>query len=343
MNRCSRFHLINVVWGKIYTKFFLDLCLPTQLSPGNVPAFRNLERAVYKIYTTAQDAETIIKHPSYSVLSDTIDTQIKIFNFPDEYLKNYKHTAMNSCHQHAVVEANKDNCGLVFLIPDGAYADGSLNKLIDLSKAGKRAVMLSTYRINKETFVPEFVELFNPHSLPTISVSTRELVRLSLKHLHPVTEALFWKSTGSKSAWPSINIWRVSNEEILIRQFHLHPLMVIPSRKDVLPSPTIDGKYISMGCSNLDEVYIVEDSDEMYYCELSKPDMYRDHIRSEGWTDIKFVAQWMESQTDSFHRYCLKNYRIRHHANGISPKWEKIKRESDIIINEVESVFTASS
>jgi hypothetical protein len=340
MNLCKGFHLINVVWGDEYTDFFLKLCLPTQLSPRNIPAFKNVERAVYKLYTTAKDAETIIKHPIYSILSETIDTEIKIFNFSEKFLRDYKHPALTYCHQHAAVSAYKENCGLIFLVADGAYADGSFENLIKISNKGKRAIMLCTYRIAKETFVPQFMKLFNPHGGLTISASPRELVKLSLKHLHPTTKVLFWGENGCQSWHPSMLFWSVGDEGIIAKSFHAHPLMIIPSRKDILPYPTIDGKYVSLVCPNLeDDVYVVKDSDEIYYSELSKSELYPEHIRPEGTTDYQDVAEWMTRATDSFHRYCFKNHTILHHANDIIPKWEKVKKESDQARNEIFNEF----
>jgi len=340
MNLCRGFHLINAVWGEEYTNFFLNLCLPTQLSPENIPAFKNVERAVYKIYTTAKDAETIFRHPIYSVLSAAIETEIKIFNFSESYLQNYKHQTLTYCHQHAVVEAYQENCGIIFLVADGAYADGSFKNLIRISKSGKRAIMLCTYRIAKETFVPEFLRLFNPNRELTISASPRELVRLSLKHLHPTTKVLFWQRNGCNSFHPSMLFWSVGDEGLVARSFHTHPLMIIPSRKDVLPYPTIDGKYVSLACPNLeDDVYVVEDSDYIYYAELSNSEMYPEHIRPQGITNEEEVACWMTQATDIFHRYCFQHHKILHHANDITPEWEIIKKETEKVTAKIYNDF----
>lgn len=336
------FDFIVAVWGEAYTNLFLNVCLPTQLSPNNLQAFKDVEGTVYQIYTTAKDAETIVKHPAYSVLSEIMETQIKVFSFSDDFMKEYKHQVMNYCHQHSIVEANRKNSAVVFLIPDGAYADGLLKGLITLSQEGKQAVMLSSMRVTKETFLPEFHKLFNPNGNSTvISASPRQLVSLFLKHLHPCTKSLFWESKGSKSAWPSIILWDLGEEGVLVRQFHLHPLMVIPSRKDLLPSPTIDGEYISLVCENLDNVYVVEDSDDLYYCEISNRNVYPEHILKEGIADVKAVATWMKYLTDPLHRHCFKNFRLKHHVGDISPLWEKVQRESDEVVNEITNEFEA--
>lgn len=342
INGCNGFHFINVVWGESYTKLFLDVCLPSQLSNGNLQAFRHVEGVVYKIYTTLKDAELITKHPVYLALSNIVKSQIKIFDLSHHYLSKHKHSAMNYCHHHAIVEANQGSCALVFLSPDTIWADGSFKKLIELAKDGKRTVMIGAYRTVKETLVPEFIKQYNSTNSLAVSVSSRELVQLFLKHIHLTTKALFWDETGCSTIWPSVIIWPVGKEGILAKHFHIHPLMVIPLKKDVLPSPTIDGKYISLVCPNLDDVYIVEDTDEIFACELSNGDIFLEHILPSRSTDIPKIAQWMKNATDSFHKYCFKNYTLKIHADNLSPKWEKAEAEANSIARKVFQVFENS-
>ena len=60
------FHFLVTVWGDEFVDLFLNLCLPNQLTPGNLLAFRSDEvKATYIIYTTARDQETIERHESY--------------------------------------------------------------------------------------------------------------------------------------------------------------------------------------------------------------------------------------------------------------------------------------
>lgn len=332
---CNGFHFINVVWGEAYTSLFLDVCLPSQLSAGNLQALHNVEGVVYKIYTTAKDAEIITKHPGYLALSKMVKPEIKVFELSNNYLKANKHTAMNYCHHHAIIEANKDNCALIFLSPDTIWGDGSFKNLIELAKEGKRTVMIGAYRTVIETIVPDFMRLYNPDNSIAVSVSSRELVRLFLKHIHLTTKALFWEGTGSSTIWPSVIMWPVGNEGILAKHFHIHPLMVNPLRKDVLPSPTIDGKYISLVCPNAEDVYVVQDTDEIFACELSNANIFLEHILPSRSTDIAKIAEWMKYATDDFHRYCFKNYTLKIHAHNLSPIWEKVEAEANEIAKKI--------
>lgn len=336
------FHFINVVWGESYTKLFLDVCLPSQLSPRNLKSFEDVDNSVYKIYTTPNDAKIITNHPVYLAMSKIIKTKIKIFNLSEYCLKNYKHKAMNYCHQHAILEANQNDCALVFLSPDTIWGDGSFQTLLNLANQGKRTVMIGAYRTVKETIVPSFLELFNPNNDTCISISCRELVKLFLEHLHPTTKSLFWGTLGSRTIWPSVVLWPVGNQGILAKHFHIHPLMVNPVKKDILPTPTIDGEYISLACPNQDEIYVVQDSDEIYACELSSGNIFAEHILPSESTDVTKIAEWMKSATDSFHQYCFQKYTLKIHTDDFSEDWQKAEKKINHVAEQIYTVFRSS-
>ena len=65
------FHLITVVWGHSYVDSYLKVDLPLQLCPGNLGAFKN-RHAIYRIFTTTEDKETIRQSPIFKKLESLI-------------------------------------------------------------------------------------------------------------------------------------------------------------------------------------------------------------------------------------------------------------------------------
>nr|HPO08633.1 hypothetical protein [bacterium] len=61
-------HLIMAVWGQEYVDLFLNVALPSQLSPANLPAIRHSSELLYKIYTTKEDESRIREHPAFERL-----------------------------------------------------------------------------------------------------------------------------------------------------------------------------------------------------------------------------------------------------------------------------------
>ena len=335
MNKSQGFHFINVVWGQDYTKFFLDFSLPTQLSQGNLLAFRSIKGSVYTIYTTPEDAKNILKSPVYSLLSKIIETKIKVFT-TDGYMGTQGlYRRMNLCHQASVLEANQNNSIMVILYPDSVWSDGSFAKLIELSELGKRAVLVASYRTNKETLVPQLINYSQAQKESiSLSINARDLVKISLSSLHPITDSLFSDSQNF-SSWPSHIYWRVDNEGFLARCFHLHPLMINPQIKNILPKGTVDGEFISQCIPDISDVYIVDDSDELTVCEVSNLHHHNNvTIQDNTPINISQIREWVPVNATLQHRFALLK-KIRIHTDKISDKWQQIENDSDKIIDQI--------
>lgn len=338
-----KFHLINVVWGDAYINLFLNLCLPTQLSPGNIPVFRQSKESVYKIYTTAKDAEAIVKHPVYSVLSKAIDTQIKVFNLSEECMK-YSHTIMNYCHQHAIAEANRDDAILIVLCPDTIWSDETFVNLFKIVETGYRVIAVPNLSVVTESFGPAFLKKFGIINPTTISVSSRDLVKMTLEHLHPFIKSYIWTSQGINNIWPSYFYWNVENSGLIARCFRQHPLMIYPEIKNVLSPDPIDSAYLSLSCPNINDFYVVEDSDRIFVVNLVEKDYYSQNILNDGTRlGINEASQWLKQYENTHVMPCHKLFfqsKIRIHTQPLSLIWQKIEEESDQVVDLILSKGT---
>ncbi len=292
------FHFVTGVWGDSYADLFLNVALPNHISSGNLGTFHGRDGSVYKIYTTSKDAERIKNSPVFSKLAGIMSAEIVLI---DDVNVEIKHSAQMECHRRAIRAADRDGAILVFLSPDSIWSDGTFANLARLAAAGKRAVMVAGIRLVKETFVPVFLEGYYSKADLTASISSRELVKLALDHLHPITKSLFWGSREFNPGWPSHLYWQVNKEGLLARCFHLHPLMVNPYERSVLPLTTIDGDYIFLACPNPDDWYVVEDSDEIVGCEISSLSQNAGDIAPNSSSIIE-LATWAKYRTNLHHR-----------------------------------------
>jgi len=330
------FRFVNVVWGDTYTDLFLNVVLPNQLSSGNLGIFRGREGAVYRIYTTSKDAENIKISPAFLKLSGIMSSEIALID--DVNIEN-KYSALIECHRRAIRAAGNDCAALVFLSPDVIYADGTFTNLTRLAAAGNRAVMVATIRLVKETFVPVFLERCYSKDDLTAPISSRELVKLALNHLHPITKSLFWHSTEFNREWPSHLYWGIGQEGLLARCFNPSTLMVNPRRRGILPRSTVDNDYVLLACPNPEDLYVVEDSDEIAGFEissLSEPVGQMVHWGKieRNVSNIIEVAAWAKYHTNSHHREFLR-HRIRFHFNDVSENWYKVEHLSDKVVDTI--------
>ena len=52
------FHLLTAVWGEAFIELFLDICVPNQLTPGNLGAMPPGSR--YRVFTRQADVKRLL-------------------------------------------------------------------------------------------------------------------------------------------------------------------------------------------------------------------------------------------------------------------------------------------
>jgi hypothetical protein len=325
----TQVHFITVVWGERFTEALLSVIMPSQVAESNLPAFCGSPvRATYRIFTTERDAETIRKAPIFRVLSAILSVE---FILIDDVLRHRKYEAMAECHCRAIRNANDADAALVFLSPDLILSAGSLRRLREIYDSGKRVVVLAGIRVVAETFVPWFRGLGSP-ALPP-----RELMKTALEQMHPFTRSCFWDSPEF-TRWPSNIYWRVGDEGYVARAYHFHPLLVRPSKK-VEPRGTIDDDYIPLACPNLDEWYVVEDTDEILIVDITGSAEFAE-IRVPNRAAERDVAFWAQIHALPYHRR-LSARTLRFHSGRSSPAWTEVEKSADAVMKRIDE-FLAS-
>ncbi len=314
------FHLVNVTWGDNHTGLYLDVSLPTQLLPNNLPALAERPGTIYTIYAPADDAQRIRTSAAYRRLCEMVSTRIVEIELGGAVA----HEVLTECQKQAIREAETAGAALVFLAPDTVLADGAFATLARLADEGKKAVMVPGVRLTKESFVAAFLAKFNRSGYGLANVSPRDLVELALDHLHPTAKALFWPA---KVNWPSNLYWSLGREGFICRCFHLHPFMVVTDRRNVLFASTIDGDYVEQAGIADHEIYIVPDSDELAIFEISSVKHnvglpLRKPMRAHA------VGRWGAFHANRLHRRMFA-YVTRIHSVVCSPLWDQVQAESD--------------
>ncbi|MFN8535724.1 MAG: hypothetical protein U0556_19475 [Dehalococcoidia bacterium] len=320
------YHIVNVVWGEQFVRLFLNDCLPYQFSPGNLPAIA--DRARYRIFTTPADAARIATHPTINRLQqilpvDVVPALSEIW--PDKY------AAMNAAHRQAIADAARTNAALLFLAPDIVVADGAFAAVQARAEAGVRALLIAGYRVDRDAFLVALTKATHGEE----SIMPRDLVRVSLPYLHPITRGLLWETKHVDTTLPSHLYWQVGSGGLLARCFHLHPLFLAPRKRDLRTAVTIDHDAVERAGLRPGEVQIVDDSDELMLVELSPS--FRSVVRPLGRRErIEQVAVWCQARTTTAHR-AYAAHPIRYHSADLDQSWTEIEAESGRVVAEILS------
>ena len=323
-----RFHLIIAFWGKTYSDLFLNFALPNLLSPGNLGAFGPDDDVLFKIYTKPSDIERIQDVPSFARLKAMVP--VKIVEIPEETTNTIAFEGLLFCHSLAIRAAYHADAALIFLSPDSLFSDGSLAHVLRLAKMGKRVVLSPGLRVVRETFIPALQALHPLTPEGALVLPPRELMRITMEYLHPVSES-YYTDSPTFNKRPSHIYWRVEQEGILVRALHMHPLLIYPCHLHTTFG-SIDYDYLMVACPDYDKMHVVEDSDDILGVEMS-PVSYQDFdIAPNRFSPFKYSDFCLYSFP--YHHKFFR-HKVRLHCDDCSPQWEAVEAESDRIIEQI--------
>lgn len=251
------FHFIVPVWGRVYTKLFVDICLPMIMTSGNLGALEKSREDRFVIVTTWEDAQTIRGSSNYERLGELVRVEfILIDGLVDT---GNSHAAMSECYAMAMRHEGviPGETYFVFLTPDSFWSDGTFQRLIDLAAQGFQVVMAAGLRVQSEAMSLMLREEINKSpDNPTIPLA--RLVRMILGNIHQLSSAHNWLSkSGFLNVWPSHIYWINERDQQLIAHcFHLHPLMVLAPNANAAIGTTIDGEFLDNLRYPLDRYYV---------------------------------------------------------------------------------------
>lgn len=311
---------MTAVWGGEFIQLFLDVCVPNQLSAGNLPALPAGSR--YRIFTTAGDLPQLTAGGPLDDVRRLMPVDLVAIDMSEADQRSGRtgtvanaHKRMIACHRRAAAEAAEVRHGIIFLTPDLVLDDRGLETLVRLHRGGARAVVTTGIRLSLEAFVEAQRATGAPPALPA-----RQLVAAALDSLHPTTESLMAEgSSDYRTAvyWPIRAGARLDG--VLIRTFTLHPVLIDPVLRQQLPGGPVDSHYVRHCVPDIRDVHVVADSDELALFELTTSRRTIGKERAGGALVPRLVAG--SSQWDAHQRvYWQRSIRI--HAAELDERWQ---------------------
>jgi len=324
------FLMSTPVWGAGHIGLFLNVCLPSLLSPGNLPGLTANPENRYLIYTRAEDEAELRSASTVRLLSEIVSVEIIIIR--EEITE--PHRTMSNCHIDSVRRADEAGAAAVFLPPDCVWSDGSMIALERIARSGKSVVHMSGIRLDRDGFVPELANRYSDNKT-VLTLAPRELVAMGLRHLHPISLTHFWKDYDG-GLMPANLVWTVPNQGLLLRCFHLHPLMVKSQVRFAKFSSTIDDDLPLHACPDASRDYVVTDSDELLAFEMSGLSRVVGTVCAKE--SVEGVAAWAEVGTNKRHRQLIQNAIRLKATDGRDAAWAAIEAESNAVVRSITEI-----
>ncbi|NGX28938.1 MAG: hypothetical protein K940chlam1_01127 [Candidatus Anoxychlamydiales bacterium] len=335
MTKIKEIHIINALWNIGYAKEFLDLSLPTTLTSGNIPFLKSKIKVSYKLYTDNETKSTLENHPNFIKLSELIDTQIIAI---DLLTKLDKYDRMTQYYSFGFQEANKSNAGIIILTPDCIFSNNSFKNLYSHIIDNKRVVFTSGLRISQDDYLNNLRPYYQSTNMLEKALNPRFLLNITLKYLHPFAKISF-ADNKKISAWPSTMYWKINENCLLNRAFHVHPLFIWPVNKNIsLVEGTFDTEFPVLCCPDIHTWKVIEDSDEILILGLTEKKEIISHTINN--TPVN-IAKWVVSNNKYFnYNLHLFKHKIIFHSQDLdidSVKKNIIK--SDLLFSSIKNLL----
>ena len=272
------FYLIVVLWGERFRNYFLDLCVPTLLSAGNLPLLKTKQRSKFLICTRPEDWTALRAAPVFELLSQYVEPVY--VEIPPCPAGTPGGVHMGTGHHRGSELAYAAKAYPLVLTPDCIFSDGTIARLQELALQGVQLALMPALRFAEEPLFDELeragIPPYGRNGLAApITLANRDIVRMALASLHSETKSFEWDAPYFHPI-PSAVWWRVPDEDgIVVHSLSWAPLLidytVVPQHDtSTFENWTWDGDYIYNNLGNMKRVHLVLDSDEMFMASWSR-------------------------------------------------------------------------
>jgi hypothetical protein len=182
-------------------------------------------------------------------------------------------------------------------------------------------------RAVSESFLPSFDRDHVPSDLPAITIPPRQLMALTLRHMHPL-QCAYLRDSPQFPFHPEYVFWPVPGEGLLMRSLATTVLVFHAAEYPLNP-------HFSLAeVKNPDEVAFVTDSDEMAAISLTPLVKDRDWYFEEQRADLDEIGAWWIRFDGPAHQ-ALSRQQFRFHAGPSSEAaWRAVERQADFFVTQ---------
>jgi hypothetical protein len=322
------FHFSTAVWGAWHTAAFLDVNLPSLLASDNLPAFAARHQVLHRIFTSADDAARISASPAFRRAKDIIRFELV------ESIGTHPANPIAMHHvlwRRSIEDARAAGAMIAFIPPDVAWANGSFAHLAHLASEGKRAIYTTYLRVMQETCVPDLLRLHANPATSAIDASSRELVDLALRHIHPLAITCM-RDSGNFPIHPELILWPVPGEgllmRVLVREMFAYDPRLIDLNERALAAHPIDS----------DLVHYVTDSDDLFAVSLTPALQDIEwYVNPQRLDPLKVASWWLAYDSPNNEVIAGKHFFIHPRARSAAA-WSSVAHRSDALMQRIGGI-----
>lgn len=305
MKKAAR--LIIPVWGEVYADKLISMTLPAILAPGNLPTLCGMFDVELVVVTESRLFGPIRDAVSFQIASALCRTRLfslddLMTDVPGDYGVVLTHALFRGFTD---LGPRTTDTFLLFLNADFIIADGSLRHLGKLMLEGKTVIHAPSFRVIFEDVWPKLQGRVDK-SNSTLSLKTREMVKLALAHKHQTVKARIVNQRLCHQTWMDQYYWYVDEDTFIGYQWPVALVAIKPQRVVTEPVLVWDYGFIPEA-SPTAERHFIGDSDDFFMLEPQSRET-GNHMIQPGWISFDDIAKNLSMWTTKEQRECGRQF-----------------------------------
>lgn len=261
------FLLTSGLWGQLYAKNFLDLCLPCYLAEGNIPAVSKKHTLTYLFYCDDAARNEFARSPLMEKLQEYAKAEIHTIP-PNWFSETDQHVIMNQCHQCSIDKAFDMNAPIIFAQPDMIIGPDTLGNAVKHIEMGKRMVYVGCLSANIEVIRKEFPNLLNADGILNEKNGGRIFAKKFLPHLCTWNRIYFHDSPVTSDLPIQMTFQKDASNLLTHYISGAYGLIAYPTQK-AQSRYALDCLFPYEACPDTSKIHMVQDSDECAVIEFA--------------------------------------------------------------------------
>jgi len=332
MPKPYKIYFCTVVQNSFQLESFLRAALPSLLASGNIPEIAENSKSFYRIITLPEFEPIIRGHTTFNALRKVVPAELTVFGASAGYEPEgvTQERFLKLAFQEALIVAE----WMILLAPDIVWSNSSMrgmreqfgNKKIDVFCS----LVLPTNGVGMENDLQRASA-----SEDQIDISSRDLVNMSLSHLHPKVRAHNSWGTGLATDQPATIIFDMAPAHAFVRTFQ--PEVVALRLQENFPQEMAPSSpmFLQEIYSRSAKISVVENSDIVYCCRLANIETYFASEINGPLTSYN-IWKWAERHTRTYQHELFGQLIWLRGDEIISPNFNEIKDKANLLRGEVD-------
>lgn len=318
---------LTAIWGERYVNEFSEVSLPSYLAPGNIPALAQSVDLEVLVMTTQDSLPVFSQSAPFRRLQEIC--AVRFILIDDLIASGVYGVTLTLAYARGIrsTGAEQTETYFVFMNSDFVLADGSLSSLPALMEQTP-CIMAASLRGGAEAMLPILRQRVCAQS-HQLAIPPREMVGLTLKHLHPTVLAKHADQTVLSCSTNNQLYWRVNDNTLLGRSYLIFMLAIKPE----VPMGPINS-YCDYGfvpeLVPSGRIHVIEDSDQFFMLEMQPIEQEREmlHLRKKS---RAAMAKELGAWTTREHRITAQHDTIFHSGDLPSNLGEVRRLASEMV------------